>query len=765
MLYRFVFLIIFAFFGFSAFAQDVAPPDYQQWENIATRAEDAIQAGRASSAALEQLRSQLAVWREGFLSAQNTNRARIETLQNQIASLGPAPEEGQTEAAEIASRRTALREQLTRLRAPIVTAEEAYSRANGLIGEIDRIVRDRQADALLRAGPSPVNPSHWDDALDAVQTTSVRIKDEVRNAWLSPAQRTELRQGLPVAIIFLIFALILILRGRIWMERLATKLSGRGQGVWSFLISIGQIIIPMIGIIAITRAVYQSGLVGLRGDILLSVIPFMGLSFFAARWLGMRAFPRSDAQYSLLTLDERQRRQARFNMASLGFLLGFVALIDAYKGYERYSAEVITVLQFPLIVLSCVILYRIANLIKAHLNADIQENTEKNYRNGLLSILSKVIYGISFAGPIIAAFGYNIAAEFIVFPTVLTLGLIILVSVLQRQVSNVYALLTRRGEDSKDALIPVLISFVLAVAAMPLLVLIWGGRVSDLTEMWTQFREGFAIGETRISPTDFLTVAIVFALGFMLTRLIQAGLRNSVLPKTRVDVGGRNAIVSGTGYIGVFLAAIAAITAAGINLTSLAFVAGALSVGIGFGLQNIVSNFVSGIILLIERPISEGDWIEVGGRMGYVRTISVRSTRIETFDRTDVIVPNADLISNQVINWTRGNSIGRAIVPVGVAYGTDTKKVEAILSEIAKDHPMVVLNPPPNVLFMGFGADSLDFEIRAILRDVNWLLSVKSEMNHAIAKRFAEEGIEIPFAQRDVWLRNPEALKANKDCE
>ena len=182
--------------------------------------------------------------------------------------------------------------------------------------------------------------------------------------------------------------------------------------------------------------------------------------------------------------------------------------------------------------------------------------------------------------------------------------------------------------------------------------------------------------------------------------------------------------------------------------------AGALSIGVGFGLQSIVNNFVSGLILLIERPIKVGDRVVVGGKEGHIRRINVRATEIETFDRATVIVPNSEIVSTSVTNWTHRDRHGRAEVQVGVAYGSDPEKVRDVLLACAKAHPCVAILPEPIVAFKDFASSSLDFILLGFVDDVENKARVESELRYAIVRAFAENGIEIPFPQREVRLKD-----------
>jgi len=309
----------------------------------------------------------------------------------------------------------------------------------------------------------------------------------------------------------------------------------------------------------------------------------------------------------------------------------------------------------------------------------------------------------------------------------------------------------------------VLVNAGLWVFLIWLLILVWDLSSSAVQEMRGFMGEGFQIGFLHIVPIRviFALLALVALIAF--TAWVK-GVMKARLEHSPMERGAREAVVTITGYVGVVIAILASLSVAGIEFSNIALVAGALSVGIGFGLQNIVNNFVSGLILLFERPIKTGDWIVVGQAEGHVRRIRIRSTQIRTFDRADVIVPNSELISGQVTNWMLTDRTGRARIPVGVAYGTDTEKVKEVLLKIAADHPEVLSDgrvPEPFVLFLRFGDSSLDFELRCHIRNIDQRLRVVSDINFAIDKAFREAGIVIPFPQRDLHIYTEKPAEGN----
>ncbi|WP_292290540.1 DUF3772 domain-containing protein [Marivita sp.] len=755
-------VLILAAIPVSAQVQQV---DYAAWEQVADRADDAISESEMPTDALEDLRAEVAAFRDRLLARLGTVDPRLTTLEAQLNALGPRPEDGD-EPEEIAQRRRDLQRQIAELRAPVMRAEEAYSRADGLINAIDEVIRSRQTERLLQRGPEPLDPRFWAPAIGSLFVPFRDIATELRENWNDPDRRRTLTDQLPAVLLLLAVALVFVFRAPKLIDRLGTWLRSktrRGTGVWSTILSLLRLMLPVIGLLLLVQAGSLSGLLGVRGQEIIFVLPMLLFVVLLARWLAAQTFS-SDDEVNTISLSQQRRTEARYYVNSLSWLLAANTLFAYLNEIGEWDSETQSVLGFVVLLLCGLILFRLGQILRQTGPHEAVEDRldddsfSLTFPSRLARLAGQAAMAVGVVGPILAAIGYFNLSEALIFPTIVTLGLFAFLLICQRFVHDAYHLFKGEPLDDTQSLLPVLSGAVLALVSLPVLALIWGARVADLTELWARFQAGFSFGETRISPTDFLTFAIVFIIGYVLTRLLQSGLRGSVLPKTRLDKGGQTAIVSGTGYLGIFLAAIIAITSAGIDLTALAVVAGALSVGIGFGLQNIVQNFVSGIILLIERPISEGDWIEVNGQHGTVREVSVRSTRIETFDRTDVIVPNADLVSNSVTNYTRGNTLGRLVVEVGVAYGSDTRKVEDILYKIARNHDMVLMNPEPFVHFKGFGADALEFDVRMILRDVTQILVVRTQVNHQIAETFKKEGIEIPFAQRDIWLRNPEAL-------
>jgi potassium-dependent mechanosensitive channel len=311
----------------------------------------------------------------------------------------------------------------------------------------------------------------------------------------------------------------------------------------------------------------------------------------------------------------------------------------------------------------------------------------------------------------------------------------------------------RAGNDLAARLKGVFDVFVVGYAVFYLLV-VWG-LFDSVPQAWGWLLEfGFHWGETFISVQMILFSALVIYLSIVISWGLRAILEWEVFPRKGMDRGVRDAIKKLLHYTLVFLGFLLALSLAGIDLKNFAVLAGALGIGIGFGLQNIVSNFVSGIILLFERPIKVGDMVVIENEWGTVAKIGLRSTVVETIDHSEIIVPNSDLVSQKVTNWTLSNKMARVTLPVGVAYGSDLTKVLKILLESAENSEGILEDPAPSAIFTGFGNSSLDFELRVWISDIVKRLVVRSELGQYVDRRFREEGVEIPFPQRDLHLRS-----------
>ncbi len=309
-------------------------------------------------------------------------------------------------------------------------------------------------------------------------------------------------------------------------------------------------------------------------------------------------------------------------------------------------------------------------------------------------------------------------------------------------------------------------------------VLLWGERVLNIGASVLWLDSVLILFTIHAAAVDFVTQTLAYPIGFGTIHFTLGGvlslvlvvfvgyglavflsyvLRRVLLTRFSLQRGLPYAVSKITYYVLIILVFLAALANAGIELNKLTVITGALGVGVGFGLQNVVNNFVSGLILLFERPIRVDDTVEVGGLAGTVRRIGARSSTIQTFQGAEVIVPNSNLISNQVINWTLSSPWRRVDIAVGVAYGTDPEEVIKRLVGVASAFPGVMRSPEPLAFFMGFGDSALNFELRFWSARQDTWFQLKSDVAVAVGKALAEAGIEIPFPQRDLHVRSIDA--------
>ncbi|HYC63174.1 MAG TPA: DUF3772 domain-containing protein [Reyranellaceae bacterium] len=286
----------------------------------------------------------------------------------------------------------------------------------------------------------------------------------------------------------------------------------------------------------------------------------------------------------------------------------------------------------------------------------------------------------------------------------------------------------------------------------------WGADTENIGRIFGRLLSGVKVGGVVISLADIGWAVTAFAIALLIAHMVRRIVSNRVMPTVDAPLPLRQSIDTGLNYVGLLIAFVVGITSLGVDFTNLAIVLGALSVGIGLGLQNIANNVISGVILLLERPIKAGDWVVVDGHEGFVKRINIRATEIETFQRTSVIVPNSMFLQSAVINRTYSDTSSRVEIHLTVAYDTDVARIEALLREAALDHPRVLRVPPPIVRFVRIGQHGLDFELFAFVGQLEDRLVVGNDLNRTVLQKVMEAGIEIPFRVTDVRLRDMDVL-------
>jgi len=312
---------------------------------------------------------------------------------------------------------------------------------------------------------------------------------------------------------------------------------------------------------------------------------------------------------------------------------------------------------------------------------------------------------------------------------------------------------------------------ILWISVVVYLIYVWDESGTTLDSLIDLVVRGGTVGDINLVPAQIIGGILVFAALLIVIGWIKRWIDRRWLQHIVTERGAREALITLFGYVAFVIALLVGLTQAGVDLGGLAIVSGALALGIGFGLQEIANNFVSGLILLFERPIRSGDFVTVGDIDGFVRKISIRATEIETLDNQDVLVPNSELVSGRVTNWVLRDPHGRIRLEVGVAYGSDVETVRDLLQKVANDHPEVITDgraPAPRALFMGFGDSSLDFELRCRINRIDRRFAVISDLNFAIDAAFRAADVVIPFPQRDlniVSYPRPDVAEAPREIE
>ncbi len=758
------------------------------WGMLLKEAEKYVQGSVHTPERSAGFRDLLGVVRDEALALKTEVEPDLKSAQNLLDAMGPPPGDGEPpEPDDVAANRHKYGEEVAALRARLAQADLTLARIVELEAAISTRVRERLLERILKPVPVPLSPDVVATAVaDFFKTLEIFLRSPLD--WYQSLSKRNLEKMVVWRFVFVIILAVFTGWG---VRRLLLRHLGRDpridaptyarRFVATIAEGVARGIVPALIVAAFVFWIAQPGalITGLFLDVSISLLKALFVFILATAFARAVLAPNLPA-WRLIELPSDSARIINRRLVFLAAVFAVDLFLEQTFEGMMVSAELQSVYRFAVTTLEA---FAILALTQARLwqgeKADIEdaglaeEKAEAEAkRRGIWTLLRHGAAALSVIAVLALLVGYGGIGRFVVrgmLGSGVVIGLLILVRGLLRELAGVLTgsqVARRRLGIGAGTLrsakfwIRAALDPALFVAGVFLIAPVWGVPQDDLVRWTLAVLKGFTIGNVTISPADIALALVTFIAAMAVTRFIQQTLLERVLPETKMDIGVQHSLSSGVGYVGVIIAFALAIAVIGVDLTNIALIAGALSVGIGFGLQNIVNNFVSGLILLIERPIKVGDWVIIGDKEGFVKRVNFRATELETRQRASVLIPNAEILSTPLTNWTLKDRFGRIDIPVGVAYGSDTAKVRDILLACARDHPNVSSYPEINVLFRDFGSSSLDFELRCFTPNVIERPFVASDIRFEIDRRFREEGVEIPFPQRVVHF--PDDAKAAK---
>jgi potassium efflux system protein len=677
-------------------------------------------------------------------------RPQLEAVKSQIEKLGPPPgKDAPPEAPEVASERARLTALSSAYDGAIKSSEVTWVRARQLIERITVLRHSLFTKNLLERLPSPLLPGIWRDIVTDAPAVRHRLGSWVDN-WSYWAARKQSELSLLVAAVLFLYVFLKLVVARRTRRR-TLRAEPPLPTFFERAISVSWVA-PLRALPAVAASLLLYG--GLDTlellynpwgraafGILKGLLVFVTVSALLHAVMAPRA-----PQWRLVSLADRPaRRVARL----LSAITAVYALDGALTEVARAFFVPLTLSVVQSFASSVAFASLLIGLLLTPFTPQTAVGSQLTVSRHEPRWLKVPLWIIAIGIVVAALLGYVALARFAAQQLGLPVG-----DLLEQRFG-----LDASRRHQLTRLTELALTFALVICALPFLMLQWGFSGDDIRESFKALFFGLEIGQFKISLARILLGIVLFIALLFATRVFQRWLRERSV-QSRLDPSIANSVDTVVGYVGVALAALLSVSYAGLDITNLAIVAGALSVGIGFGLQSIVNNFVSGLILLIERPIKVGDRVVVGDQQGLVRRISVRATEIETFDRASLIVPNSELITGRVLNWTHRDSLGAVNIKIGVGYNSDPAQVIAILMKCAEDHPDVLRTPTPGAALESFGDSALLFNLRVSLPDIDKAAAVQSDLRVAIFKALNAAGIEIPFNQIDVNLRDLETIKA-----